>query len=66
MTTGRDAVRQRYLGVDTATVADVLDTLGMHEQGLASAFTPFPADCGAMAGWGEFVVHIGIVRNRAG
>src|SRR5450432_3308574 len=47
----RESIRQRYLNVDTATVADVLDKLGMHEQGLASSFTPFPADCGKMAGW---------------
>ena len=50
-TTAREAIRQRYLNVDTATVADVLDKLGMHEQGLAPCFTPFPADCGKMAGW---------------
>ena len=49
--TAREAIRRRYLNVDTATVADVLDKLDMHEQGLASSFTPFPADCGKMAGW---------------
>jgi 4-hydroxy-4-methyl-2-oxoglutarate aldolase len=47
----RAAIRERYLKVDTATVADVLDSMGLHDQGLASAFTPFPADCGKMAGW---------------
>ncbi|MDB5808863.1 MAG: hypothetical protein JWN94_985 [Betaproteobacteria bacterium] len=47
----RAALRERYLKVDTATVADVLDTLGLPDQGLASTFTPFPADCGRMAGW---------------
>ena len=47
----REAIRQRYLEVDTATVADVLDSLGAPDQGLASSFTPYPADCGRMAGW---------------
>jgi 4-hydroxy-4-methyl-2-oxoglutarate aldolase len=47
----REATRRRYLEVDTATVADVLDTLGVRDQGLASSFTPYPADCGKMAGW---------------
>jgi hypothetical protein len=31
----RDSVRARYLKVDTATVADVLDVLGLPDQGLA-------------------------------
>ncbi len=48
---GHEALRERYLKVDTATVADVLDSLGHHDQGLAPCFTPFPADCGKMAGW---------------
>lgn len=47
----REAIRQRYLKVDTTTVADVLDSLGVPDQGLASSFTPYPADCGRMAGW---------------
>jgi regulator of RNase E activity RraA len=47
----RAAIRERYLKIDSATVADVLDTLGLPDQGLASSFTPFPADCGRMAGW---------------
>ncbi len=36
----RRALRRRYLGVDTATVADVLDTLGLRNQGLAPEFAP--------------------------
>ena len=31
----REALRRRYLKVDTATVADVLDVLGLPNQGLA-------------------------------
>lgn len=46
-----ELLRQRYLQVDTATVADVLDTLGYPDQGLAPEFTPYPADAGKMAGW---------------
>ena len=47
----REAIRQRYLKVDTATVADVLDTLGVPDQGLAPSFAPYPSDCGKMTGW---------------
>ncbi len=36
--------------MDTATVADVLDTLGLRDQGLAPSFAPFPAGAGKMAG----------------
>jgi 4-hydroxy-4-methyl-2-oxoglutarate aldolase len=46
-----ESVRRRYLKVDTATVADVLDTLGLRHQGLAAAFAPYPATAGKMAGW---------------
>ena len=48
---GRDALRRRYLRVDTATVADVLDTLGLRDQGLAPEFAPYPANAGRMGGW---------------
>lgn len=44
-------IRQRYLAVDASNVADVLDELGLHDQGLASSFRPFPADAGKLAGW---------------
>jgi 4-hydroxy-4-methyl-2-oxoglutarate aldolase len=47
----RAAIRARYLKVDTATVADVLDTMQRPDQGLADAFRPFPAGGGKLAGW---------------
>jgi 4-hydroxy-4-methyl-2-oxoglutarate aldolase len=47
----REALRRRYLRVDTATVADVLDTLDLPNQGLASQFAPYPASAGRMGGW---------------
>src|SRR6266853_1126120 len=46
-----DSIRARYLKVDTATVADVLDVLGLPDQGLAPEFAPYPANAGRMAGW---------------
>jgi 4-hydroxy-4-methyl-2-oxoglutarate aldolase len=46
-----EEIRQRYLGVDASNVADVLDELGLRDQGLSSAFRPFPADAGKLAGW---------------
>ena len=46
-----ESVRKRYLKVDTATVADVLDTLGLPNQGLAPEFAPYPPSAGRMAGW---------------
>ncbi len=46
-----EAIRQRYLAVDTANVADVLDELGLGDQGLAAAFRPFPENAGRLAGW---------------
>ena len=47
----REEIRQRYLAVDTANVADVLDTLGYMDQGLAHEFSPYPASAGRLAGW---------------
>ena len=47
----RTALRARYLKVDTATVSDVLDVLGLPDQGLAPEFTPYPAAAGRMGGW---------------
>jgi 4-hydroxy-4-methyl-2-oxoglutarate aldolase len=44
-------LRARYLGVDTATVADVLDVLGLADQGLAPEFGPYPPAAGKMGGW---------------
>jgi 4-hydroxy-4-methyl-2-oxoglutarate aldolase len=46
-----EAIRRRYLEVDTSNVADVLDTLDLPDQGLAAAFAPYPADTGKLAGW---------------
>jgi len=46
-----EAVRQRYLKVDAATVSDVLDRLGYQHQGLAAAFVPYPENAGKLAGW---------------
>jgi len=46
-----ESVRRRYLRVDTATVADVLDVMGLPDQGLAPDFTPYPASAGKLAGW---------------
>jgi regulator of RNase E activity RraA len=45
-----EAIRRRYLKVDTATVADVLDVLGLPNQGLAPGFAPYPPAAGRMAG----------------
>jgi len=47
----REDIRNRYLAVDTANVADVLDTLGLMDQGLAHEFAPYPAGAGRIAGW---------------
>jgi 4-hydroxy-4-methyl-2-oxoglutarate aldolase len=44
-------IRERFLEVDSSNAADVLDTLGLPDQGLHSSFTPFPADAGKLAGW---------------
>jgi 4-hydroxy-4-methyl-2-oxoglutarate aldolase len=45
------SIRSRYLGVDTSNVADVLDKMGMPDQGLSAGFVPFPASAGKLAGW---------------
>ena len=47
----RDSIRARYLRVDTATVADVLDVLGLRDQGLAPGFAPYPSSAGRMGGF---------------
>ena len=46
-----EAIRLRYLEVDTSNAADVLDTLDLPHQGLAPAFAPYPATAGRLAGW---------------
>src|SRR3984957_17566120 len=48
---GRDEIRKRFLNVDTSNVADVLDQMGMLDQGLSAEFRPFPAAAGKLAGW---------------
>jgi 4-hydroxy-4-methyl-2-oxoglutarate aldolase len=42
--------RTRYAALDTSIVADVLDDLGLLDQGLAPDFAPFPAQAGKLAG----------------
>jgi regulator of RNase E activity RraA len=59
-----EAIRQRYLKVDTATVADVLDAMGHFNCGLAPEFAPYPADAGKMAGWAYTIC--GEMRPYAG
>jgi 4-hydroxy-4-methyl-2-oxoglutarate aldolase len=46
-----EAIRARYLAVDTSNVADVLDELDLPDQGLSEEFAPFPAGAGKLAGW---------------
>jgi len=59
-----EALRQRFLKLDTATVADVLDTVGCPDYGLAPGFTPYPVDAGKMAGWAYTIC--GEMRSFAG
>jgi regulator of RNase E activity RraA len=47
----REAVRGRFLEVGASGVADVLDQMGLPDQGLAPSFVPFPATAGPLAGW---------------
>jgi 4-hydroxy-4-methyl-2-oxoglutarate aldolase len=49
--TDNDQIRERYSRVDTANVADVLDTLGCPDQGLAPEFAPYTPGHGRLAGW---------------
>jgi len=51
MKASRAEIRQRFLSVDTANVADILDTLGYMNQGLAFDFSPYPAHASRLAGW---------------
>ena len=51
MQASRAEIRQRFLSVDTANVADILDTLGYMNQGLAFDFAPYPAHAPRLAGW---------------
>jgi 4-hydroxy-4-methyl-2-oxoglutarate aldolase len=45
------SIRNRFLKVDTSNVADVLDQIGLADQGLHASFTPFSVDAGKLAGW---------------
>jgi 4-hydroxy-4-methyl-2-oxoglutarate aldolase len=47
----REALRVRFLGVDTSNVADVLDKLGHPHQGLSPDFSPHPSTGLRLAGW---------------
>ncbi|MCW3010530.1 MAG: hypothetical protein JWO90_934 [Solirubrobacterales bacterium] len=51
MSTDPDTIRQRFLVVDSSNVADILDELGLPDQGLSEDFAPFPVDAGKLAGW---------------
>jgi hypothetical protein len=53
----RHDIRERFLKVDTANVADVLDHMGMLDQGLAATFSRFPPHA---ANW-----PVGIIRSAA-
>lgn len=46
-----EGIRQRYLAVGSSNVADVLDELGLPDQGLAPDFAPYPPTAGRLAGW---------------
>jgi 4-hydroxy-4-methyl-2-oxoglutarate aldolase len=46
-----EEVRRRYLAVDASNVADVLDELGLPDQGLAPGFAAYPPTAGRLAGW---------------
>jgi regulator of RNase E activity RraA len=52
----KEAIRIRYLAVDTSNVADVLDDLGYPNQGLAADFAPYPSAAGRLAGW-AYTIH---------
>lgn len=59
---GAEEIRRRYLAVDASNVADVLDELGLPDQGLAPEFGPYPPTAGRLAGWaftilGEMTVY---------
>lgn len=51
-----EAIRRRYLAVDSSNVADALDRLGLLDQGLHASFGPHPADAGRLAGWAHTIL----------
>lgn len=52
----REAIRTRFLSVDTSNVADVLDRLGYPDQGLSAQFSPYPSTAARLAGW-AYTIH---------
>ena len=56
MSAAAEAIRQRYLAVETSNVSDVLDRLGLLDQGLHGSFQPFPAGAGKLAGWAHTIL----------
>jgi 4-hydroxy-4-methyl-2-oxoglutarate aldolase len=51
MNAERNEIRKRFLEVDTSNVADVLDELGLPDQGLAAEFATYTPDAGRLAGF---------------
>lgn len=47
----RSSIRERFLKVDTSNVADVLDEMTLYNQGLSSAFVPYPMNGEKLAGF---------------
>jgi regulator of RNase E activity RraA len=45
----KNSIRERYLAVDTANVADTLDKLGLPDQGLSADFAPYSGE--RLGGW---------------
>ena len=45
------SIRSRFLAVDSPNAADVLDSLGLPDQGLSPEFAPYPRDGWKLAGW---------------
>src|SRR5262249_27087813 len=44
-------IRRRFLAVDTSNVSDVLDQMGVCNQGLSADFRPFPSTAPRLAGF---------------
>lgn len=47
----RAAIRERFLKVDTSNVADVLDEMGLLNQGLSAEFSSYSGKTGKLAGF---------------
>jgi 4-hydroxy-4-methyl-2-oxoglutarate aldolase len=52
----KEQIRRRFLEVDTSNVADVLDQVGLPDQGLSAGFAPYPATAAKLAGW-AYTIH---------